>query len=148
MSRWLWLLAALCMGMFLPVQQGVNATLTRSLAGPLQGAFVSFAVGTLALIVCCAAMGQPLPEMKQLASTPWWSWTGGLIGAVFITLAIMLAPRIGATATASAIIAGQILASLVIDHHGLLGFVQHPMNFGRTLGVVLLLVGVVLIRRF
>jgi transporter family-2 protein len=148
MTRWLLLFLALVMGMFLPIQQGVNSTLTRSMASPLQGAFASFVTGTLALFVCCLAMRLPLPPMNQLVALPWWSWTGGLIGAAFITIAIVLAPRIGATATASAMIAGQILASLVLDHHGLLGFNQHPVNLGRIIGVALLLTGVVLIRKF
>ena len=43
MTRWLFLLLALLIGMFLPVQQGVNSTLTRSLGHPLQGALASFA---------------------------------------------------------------------------------------------------------
>lgn len=148
MVRWLLLLVALSIGMFLPVQQGVNATLTRSLTHPLQGALASFGTGTLALIVCCLIMRLQLPDPTKVASAPWWAWSGGIIGAVFITASIILAPRIGATATASAIIAGQILASLLIDHHGLLGFVQHPISLGRAVGVALLLTGVILIRRF
>ena len=148
MDRWFFLLLALLIGMFLPVQQGVNSKLTQSLSSPLQGALASFATGTLALLAICLALRLPLPVMDKVAASPWWSWTGGLMGAAFITIGIILAPRIGATATASAIIAGQILASLIIDHHGLLGFTQYPINFGRAVGVILLLAGVVMIRRF
>jgi bacterial/archaeal transporter family-2 protein len=148
MTRWLLLVFALVVGMLLPVQQGVNSTLTKSLASPLQGALISFATGTLALLVCCLALRLPLPLGGAVTTQPWWAWTGGLIGAAFVTAAIVLAPRLGATATASAVIAGQIAASLLLDHRGLLGFEEHPVNFGRLLGVLLLLVGVVLIRRF
>jgi len=148
MDRWFFLLLALLIGMFLPIQQGVNSTLTRSLPSPLLGALASFGTGTLALLAVCLAMRLPMPTMEKLAAAPWWAWTGGLMGTAFITIGIILAPRIGATATASAIIAGQILASLLIDHHGLLGFTQHPVNFGRAVGVILLLTGVILIRRF
>ena len=148
MIRWLFLLLALLIGMFLPVQQGVNSTLTGSLRSPLQGALASFVVGTLALFLICVAMRLPMPALDKVAAAPWWAWTGGLMGAAFITIGIILAPKIGATATAAAIIAGQILASLVVDHHGLLGFTQHPVNLGRMVGVILLLTGVILIRRF
>gem|GEM_PF-123288 len=148
MTRWFFLLLALLIGMFLPIQQGVNSTLTRSLSSPLQGALASFAIGTIALLVICVVLRLQMPSLEKLAAAPWWAWTGGLMGAAFITIGIVLAPKIGATATASAIIAGQILASLLIDHHGLLGFTQHPVNVGRAVGVILLLTGVVLIRRF
>ncbi len=148
MTRWIFLLLALLIGMFLPIQQGVNTTLTRSMASPLQGALASFATGTFALLAICLALRLPTPAVEKIAATPWWAWTGGLMGAAFITIGIVLAPKIGATATASAIIAGQIFASLLLDHHGLLGFNTHPISFGRLVGVVLLLAGVILIRRF
>lgn len=148
MTRWIFLMIALVMGMFLPIQQGVNATLTSSLRNPLQGALASFAIGTFALLGLCSALQLPLPTLDKISGSPWWAWTGGLLGAVFVTTGIILAPRLGATTTAAALIAGQILASLLLDHHGLLGFNQHPISFGRLVGVVLLLTGVVLVRRF
>jgi transporter family-2 protein len=48
----------------------------------------------------------------------------------------------------SLIIAGQMSASLFLDHFGWLGFQVHPVSGLKMLGVVLLLGGVVLIRLF
>ena len=148
MTRWLLLIFAIAVGMLLPVQQGVNATLKTWLGNPLYAALASFATGTTAILLYVLVMRLPLPALSQAVQAPRWAWTGGLLGVVFVTAAILLAPRLGATATASAFIAGQILASLWLDHGGLLGFAHHPMNVGRLVGVVLLLAGVILIRQF
>ena len=40
-----------------------------------------------------------------------------------------------------------MLASLVLDHYGLVGYPQHPMNLWRLAGVALVLAGVFLIQR-
>ena len=41
-----------------------------------------------------------------------------------------------------------MLASLVIDQYGLIGFPEHPITLFRVLGAALLVAGVVLIRAF
>ena len=48
----------------------------------------------------------------------------------------------------SLIIAGQMFASLFLDHFGWLGYQVHPVSGLKMLGVALLLGGVVLIRLF
>ena len=40
-----------------------------------------------------------------------------------------------------------VLAALVVDHYGAIGFPQNPVTAGRVIGVALLVVGVVLIMR-
>ncbi len=79
---------------------------------------------------------------------PWWVWIGGFFGAFFVTAATILVPRIGATMLLSASIAGQMIVSLILDHYGLLGLPQRPVSLWRTLGVVLVVLGVVVIRKF
>ncbi len=74
-------------------------------------------------------------------------YAGGLLGAVYVVGVIALAPRLGALLTFALVIAGQLLASLLLDHLGLL-YPRHPVNLPRLLGALLLLAGVVLIRRY
>lgn len=78
---------------------------------------------------------------------PLWAWSGGLFGAIFIGLALLVVPQLGAAAIIALLVAGQMLASLAIDHFGLLGLVQRCVDLPRLLGVMLLIGGVVLIRR-
>ena len=72
-------------------------------------------------------------------------WLGGLIGASYIIATLQLGPKIGAALLLALILAGQMTASLVVDHFGLLGFPHHPVNVARLAGAVLLVVGAILI---
>jgi len=141
-------LLALTAGMLLPVQTGVNAELRVIVGQPILAAAVQFLVGAAALIVVFIVMRTPMPDLSKLSSAPWWVWVGGLCGANYIVVAILLAPRIGAATLVALTLAGQMVVSLIFDHFGLLGFPTHPINLGRAVGAALFLAGVVLVQRF
>jgi transporter family-2 protein len=86
--------------------------------------------------------------MQTFAEVPWWYWTGGFLGAVFVTVTVIVAPRLGAVNMLTYLIAGQMLASLILDHYGVLGFPHQELNPWRVLGVIFLIAGVVLIKKF
>ena len=79
---------------------------------------------------------------------PGWVWLGGLLGALYVVGVIYLAPRLGAATMIGFIVTGQLLTSLLLDHFGVVGFPLHPVNGWRILGALLLVTGVILIRRF
>lgn len=145
---WFYLLLALAAGAILPVQAGVNAQLARAVGHPLLAALISFAIGTGALSLYTLIARPVWPGAAALQQSPWWVWVGGVLGAFFVTGAIYLIPRLGASLYVALVIAGQTLISAAIDHYGLLGFEVRPMNVWRGAGAVLLLIGVELIRRF
>lgn len=139
---------ALMIGLLLPFQAGVNAKLRIYVGHPLQAALISFAVGTAALLITIVASGTPWPTGSRLAEAPWWAWVGGLLGANYVALAVILAPRLGAAALIGLTVTGQMIASLALDHLGSAGYTAHPINTPRVVGTVLLLAGVYLIQRF
>ncbi len=145
---WIFLLMALTAGVVAPVQAGVNAQLRLWVGHPAWAALVNFTVGTLALLAYYLALRLPWPDTAVLGRAPWWSWVGGMLGAFYVLSAVVVAPRLGAAVLIALITAGQMIASLVLDHFGLLGFEPHPINVWRVVGALFLLVGVVLIRRF
>jgi transporter family-2 protein len=140
-------LLAVLVGLALPVQAGVNAQLRLSLGHPLTTAFVSFLVGTVALGLVVLLARVPLPGSRAMTGVPGWHWIGGLLGAVYIVAAVVLAPRLGAATMIASVVAGQMLASVVLDHFGWIGFPEHPASAGRLLGMLLIVLGVILIRR-
>ncbi len=73
--------------------------------------------------------------------------SGGLLGAIYIVAAIVLAPRLGAATLIVSVVCGQMLPSPVLDHFGWVGFAEHPVNPQRVIGAVLVVAGVILIRR-
>lgn len=140
-------LLAVLVGLLLPVQAGVNAQLRVNLGHPLTTAFVSFAVGTIALFLLTVAARAPLPGARAAAAVPGWHWIGGLLGAIYIAAAVVLAPRLGAATLMACAVLGQMIASLALDHFGWVGFAEHPVSPARLAGAVLVVAGVILIRR-
>jgi transporter family-2 protein len=141
------LLIAIFIGALLPVQTGINAQLRTLLGHPITTALVSFGVGAIGLFVAVLSLGIPMPLGTTWSQTTWWQWTGGLLGATYIAGAVVLAPRLGAGTLIAAVVGGQMVASLVLDHFGLVGFPEHPISGARLLGATLVVLGVVLIQR-
>ncbi len=142
----LFLILALVAGAFLPLQAGINSQLRIYTGSPVIAALISFLVGTLVLLAIAIALRMEWPALAGFARAPWWVWTGGALGAFFVYLAIVLADTLGAAVLVSFIIAGQMLASIILDHYGWAGFSRHPINPTRILGALLLFSGVLLIR--
>jgi bacterial/archaeal transporter family-2 protein len=143
---WGYLLFALAAGAMLPIQFGINAQLASWLGSSVRASFVSFVVGALALGVVTAALYRDWPSTSRLGDAPWWVWIGGLLGAFYVLGSIVSAPRLGAVTLVALILAGQAVASLVVDHFGWVGFEEHPINTMRLAGVALLAAGVALVR--
>ncbi len=140
-------LLALVAGAGLPLQAGVNAALREHVGRPEWAALLSFAVGLAGLAAWCAALRLPPPTLGAAARAPWWTWTGGLVGAFYVSALVVLTPRIGVATALALSVAGQMAAALAIDHLGLLGVATRHVSAGRILGAALLVAGVVLIRR-
>jgi transporter family-2 protein len=145
---WILLPVALAVGIVLPVQFGINSQLMNFVGGPVAAAAISFVVGTVALAVAALVVQSSLPEPGSAASAPWWAWTGGLLGAFFVLASIILTPRLGAATTIGLILTGQVLASIVIDHFGLIRVPVHEASFPRIIGALLIVAGVVMVQRF
>lgn len=143
---WLLALLALLAGICIPTQAGINSQLSVWTRSPVLAATISFAVGTLVLIIYVVLIRLPFPEFGAVAEQPWWVWTGGALGAFFVATSIYLAPRLGATTMLAWFLAGQFSASLLLDHYGWLGFTQQPITSVRILGIILVAVGALLIR--
>jgi transporter family-2 protein len=88
-----------------------------------------------------------VPLAEAWSHSAWWQWTGGLLGAIYIVTVVVLAPRLGAGTLIAAVVGGQMAASLVLDHYGLVGFPEHPISGLRLLGAALVMLGVALIQR-
>ncbi|MBW3637686.1 MAG: DMT family transporter [Armatimonadetes bacterium] len=138
---------ALLAGAILPFQSAINATLRGPLGHPIWASLGSFVVGTSALVVYAVVARLPLPATR-LGDIAAWKWAGGVTGAVFVTLAVVLTPRLGPALTFALIIFGQLGASLLLDHFGWLSVPQHSVNAPRIAGVALMMVGVWLIQKF
>lgn len=142
------MLTALIAGALMPVQAGVNARLRDFLGDPLMASLVSFCVGTAALLAFILVTRTPWPSLAAASAAPWWSWFGGALGAFFVAVTIILAFKLGATGLMAWIIAGQLIASVLLDHYGALGFAVREVSWQRLAGVLLLFAGAVLVNEY
>jgi bacterial/archaeal transporter family-2 protein len=140
------LLLAATAGVSVVVQQVLNANLRTALGSAAWAGFVSYLVGTLCMLALALATRDAVPTARIAAQANWWEWSGGLFGAIFIAIAILLVPRLGAATFIALLIAGQMFSSVVIDHYGLFGMPEHPASVSRLAGALFLVGGVILIR--
>jgi transporter family-2 protein len=145
---WPYVLFAFAAGAALPVQFGINAQLSGWLDSPVRAAFVSFLTGAIILAVAAALLFKPLPSGSRLGHAPWWVWVGGAFGAFYVVGSIVAAPRLGAATVVAVIVAGQSIASVVVDHFGWVGFEPRHVSAGRLAGMALVGTGVALVRFF
>jgi len=149
-ARGAWVALGLLAGAVLPVQGALNARLRTEVDEPVAVGAVSFLVATaamaLVLAVALAATGAGRPRIEPLRGVPWWGWLGGACGATYVTSVFLLIPEIGAAPTIGLTVAGQQLASVVVDRHGLLRLPRRPITVRRLLGVAVLLAGVALVQ--
>ena len=145
---WIFILLALVAGMMMPTQAAINNKLATYVQSPVLAAFFSFAVGLIGLFLYMLAAKIPLQNLANVKSAPPVSWLGGLCGAFFVTAVVISVPRLGIALTFSILILGQMLITLPIDHFGFLGIPVREINLPRLLGVILVIAGVFLIRRF
>ena len=82
-SRLLFIAMALALGAVLPMQAAINSRLAKTAGNPVMAAFVSFAVGTIALMIFLIIAGQFQFRFVSSQSS-WWIWTGGLLGTFFV----------------------------------------------------------------
>jgi transporter family-2 protein len=142
------LVLALLAGVATAYQPGLNARFADHAGARVWGGVANFSIGLLAISIVTLAMRPKVPSVDRLGAGPWWMWLGGVCGAFFVTLALILVPRIGAAAYLSAMIAGQLLASVVIDHYGHMGLAVREVSPGRIVGVLLVIAGMAAIRIF
>jgi transporter family-2 protein len=138
---------ALLLGAGLSVQAGINTSLRVSLGHPLHAVIVSFVFGLGFIAIVALVTGARLPTVAAVARAPIWTYLGGVIGGLYVLGVIILAPRLGAATLMALIVTGQLVAALVIDQLGWVGFERRPLGIVRLVGVVLLILGAVLVRR-
>jgi transporter family-2 protein len=142
----LWIILALLAGVFLPLQGGVNTRLGKVIASPVHASFISFIVGAIALLVYTLLTRQQL-QWGGIKTAPLYLWCGGLLGAFYVTIIILAFPKIGPALTFGLVVAGQMIASLVLGHLNILVAKPEPVTVWKLLGVLLIVAGVVIIQK-
>jgi transporter family-2 protein len=145
-SRGLAVLLGAGAGCLVGMQAPINARLGRTV-GSLQAASFSFLVGTFALVSISFVLEGGLGTLGRIGQVPWWALIGGLLGAVYVFVALQAVRTLGASGLTAVVITGQVGISIAIDRFGLLGVARSSIGPQRIIGLVLLIAGVVLVVR-
>jgi transporter family-2 protein len=145
-SRGLAVLLGVGAGCLVGMQAPINSRLGKSV-GSVEAATVSFLVGTAALVLILLIARGGIGGITQIGRVPWWALVGGLLGAIYVSVALVAVRTLGASGLTAVVIGGQLVISVVIDRFGLLGVARQAVGAQRIAGLVLLAAGVLLVVR-
>lgn len=143
----LFTLVALVAGGMIAMQAPINAEAADRLGNPISAATMSFCVGTIVLIAVMLLFARGSTNFGALQTMPLYMLLGGgLLGVVYVTVNIVLAPKIGIAAIMALGIAGQLFTALLLDRFGMFELAVRELSVGRVSGAVLVLVGALMVR--
>jgi bacterial/archaeal transporter family-2 protein len=144
----LFYLLALAAGLLLPMQIAFNNKLTNYSGNPVTSSLISFSVGTIALLLYSITQFSSFQKsLQQVGQAPGYAWLGGLVGAFYIISTIVASPKIGLAVFLALIIGGQLVTSVIVDHFGLLGAAVKPITFLKGIGLLLVFIGIILLKK-
>lgn len=139
-------------GLALAVQARINGQFATALRAadprgtPSPGvlaATISTGIGLvlLAVIVLAAPAGRRglvrLAHSLRTGTLSWWQCLGGMCGALLVSAQGLTVAEIGVAVYTVAVVAGQVLASLLVDRAGVGPMGPRPMTARRTIGALL-----------
>lgn len=136
-----WIILAFLIGSLIPFQGIITSNLSQKIQHPFGAAFINFLGGVIVFSLAISFSSVAFPGIKKIVAIPWYLFTGGIIGSLFILGAVFILPKIGASAFFGQIVLGQLLMTLIVDHYGLLGVPVHRIDNYRLLGATLLISG-------
>ena len=146
MDRGLAVVLTALVGGAVALQAPINSNLGKSV-GTFQAAFLSFAIGTVALLVIASLAKGGLGGIRHATNPPWYYLTGGLLGVAYVSTVLVTVRTLGAGGVTAATIAGQLTLAVVVDQLGILRVEQKSITLTRVIGILLLAAGVALIVR-
>jgi bacterial/archaeal transporter family-2 protein len=130
-------------GIMLTVHLAMNGKVGAALDNARVGNAVFWCVGAVAAVII-GITGWNRGALAGLRTVEPILLVAGAIGACLVFGIAFLIPRIGAAKLTLIMLAGQILAGLVVSHFGWLGSPKEPVSARSLLGAVIMFGGVIL----
>jgi transporter family-2 protein len=145
---WLSAMFAFLSGALITCQAGANTELKKSLGHPMPAVVINYSLGLLGVLIYSVMTKVSVPPLSSISTVPWWGWIGGLLGVAYGLAAVFLGSKLGAAPLMALVLTGQLLCSVVLDNFGWIGFEVHRAGFGRILGCLLMMAGLILVAKF
>jgi len=139
-------LFGMVLGIVLAVHLGMNGKVGAAINNPRVGNALFWCIGAFGAVVIGLTGWQPgaLGPVKNVHPL---LLTAGLFGASLVFAIAWLIPEAGASTVMVTLIAGQVLAGMVMSHYGLLGSPVQTISVTNLVGATLMLAGVLLATR-
>ena len=146
MRFWGLFLVGILAGSMITTQSVLNALLGKRTA--TLGSVLILTIVSISVLLVLVFIFPNTANFKKIPGlSEWYLYIGGVLGVGILAAPIFLIPQIGATATLTAIVLGQLLLALLIDHFGLFSLPKVEISFVRILGVALLVLGAILLKK-
>jgi transporter family-2 protein len=133
-------LLMLLIGIVLAVHLAMNSEVGAILQNPEMGNAIFWCIGGITAIIIGATNWDP-EVFVRLKEVPVWLLVAGAMGAALVFGIAWIIPKIGAAPAFVLMIAGQVIAGMVVSHYGLLGSPVEPISITKILGALLLIGG-------
>jgi bacterial/archaeal transporter family-2 protein len=143
MTRVLAVLATLGVGALIALQPPINSELGKR-TSVVAAAFITTTIAALALAALALVLGE-LGQVRKVPHIPPLYLTGGLMGAVLVSVSLVTVRTLGAGGVVAATVSGQLVVSAVLDRYGFLGLDRIGLTPARLTGFALLLAGTALV---
>jgi transporter family-2 protein len=110
------LLLAVIAGALVGVQRALNGQINEYSQNSYTTSLLNFITGTSFLtlfIIILIALGRV--ELQPLPIGPWWIYTGGVIGVIYIAATSLIVQHLGVLTFTLFSVGGQLIASLLLD---------------------------------
>lgn len=142
MKRFSYFAAALIAGIALSTEAAIGGALGERI-GEIETSLFVFLVGVAAILPFILISHRE--EVIQAFRLPKWELAGGFLGGTYLVLLLVSVNMVGVGISMIAVIIGQMITSIVIDHFGWLGIPKMKFNKDRLTAAVLLICALILI---
>ncbi|OCL26513.1 hypothetical protein U472_10990 [Orenia metallireducens] len=140
----LFIIVAAVSGLAMAVQGSLNSVLGK-IVGQLEATFVVHVIATVLVAVLVFVLSIGKGDLSQLPEAPWYTYLGGVLNIIILYGVMFSIPNLGVANATTAIVAGQILTAILIDHFGLFGLEKIGFQWVQVIGLILLAVGIKLL---
>ncbi|WP_081894395.1 DMT family transporter [Muricauda sp. MAR_2010_75] len=130
----------LLLGVVLAVHLAMNSQVGLTLNNPQMGNAIFWCIGAVTAVIIGLTQWEP-EVFSRLKDVPLWLLTAGAIGAALVFGIAWIIPQIGAAPAFLLMIAGQVIAGMVMSHYGFLGAPVEPISITKILGALMLIGG-------
>ncbi|TRZ39846.1 DMT family transporter [Niallia circulans] len=140
--RYIFYVLALLAGAALSFEGAIYAELGKTI-GQLETSFYNFFMGSIIMGLLWLFFGKG--KLSYAVEAPKWTLLGGLLGVVYLTAIVVSVPFVGVGISMVAVIIGQLIMSMIIEHFGFLGSKKTPINKEKIFAVLSMIIALILI---